>query len=234
MKKNIWLGGIFILVMLVTGCGNTTTPSKVYDGSDSVEPFGKETSQFKPDFERVDSWQTFNIKDLGFSIKLPFMPGQVRQFDEFYFLYVSCTALSCGDKQYAVLGDLREEYKVLGSVSKDYNVGSSWSIHELHDATIKANSVVLIGPRGKTREVPILKKFKNTAGTLEGVLVPVKQAEDITQKDAFSGEEGYAAVFKTPQANKKFKAVVFYFKTADLPLVAFEKALGTIVVDTSK
>lgn len=231
MKKIALFVGLFACIF-IAGCSRAPTP-QVFDGVDAVEPYGVNSEQPKPDFENVSSWPNFYIKELGFSIKFPFMPGQVHRFDDFFYSFVKCDKLSCGDKQYAEFGDFKEQYKAMGSVSKDYKIGTSWQIHEVYDVNIKADKLVILGSQGKTKEVTFLKKFKNDAGTLEGVLVPVKNSQDITQKDAFSGEDGYAAFFKLPQ-NKNFKAVVFYFKTTDLPLAAFEKALRTITFDAVK
>lgn len=225
--------GLSILV-IISGCSHkSSSVDQVVDEVDAVEPFGEDTSRPKPDFENVNSWQTFLIKELGFSIKFPFLPGQIHRFDDFFYTFVTCDKLSCGEKQYAFFGDLKEKYKSLGSVSKDYAIGPTWQIHELHDISIKNDLLIIKGPRGKTREIKFLKKFKNDKGTLEGVLVPVKNSEDILAQDAFSGEEAYAAFFKLPSQNKNFKAVVFYFKTTDLPLSAFERALQTILIDSS-
>lgn len=234
MKKNILSLCLLVSLILITGAGcsrrsNSTNPNE----EDAVEPFGEDLSRPQADLENINTWRTFLIKELGFSIKFPFLPGQIKRFDDFFYSFVPCDKLSCGDKQYAVFGDYQDRYKILGSVSKNYEIGSSWQIHELHDIDIKSDTVVLRGPQGKTKEVKIFKKFKNDQGTIEGVIVPVKNSEDLTTPEAFSGSEGYAAFFKLSPQNKNFKAAVFYLKSSDLPLDTFEKALHSIVMEAA-
>jgi hypothetical protein len=62
-------------------------------------------------------------------------------------------------------------------------------------------------------------------------MVRVKNPDDIAKPDAFSGEDGYAALFKLSNKNKKFKAAVWYFKAADVSLDTFEKALSSLVLE---
>jgi len=225
--KKVLLLTIVTFTFLLTGCGSKTS----FNEDDSVEPYTQIYATNSGENKNIDSWQTYYIKELGFSIKLPFQLGQIHPFDEFIYTYIACDKLSCGEKQYGMLGDLKQKYKALGSVSKDYNSGESWQLHEVYDVSMSKDMLTIFGPQKKKIEVQILKKIKNQAQNVEFAIVPVSNPQKITSKEAFSGEKGYAAFFKLPNQNKSFKAAVLYFSTEDLSLESFEKALQTITLD---
>jgi hypothetical protein len=216
---------------------STTTPSST-SPAPQKEISPEEVERIYKDSLKINtaSWALFGIKELGFSIKLPFASPVKFVWNFYEGTNDEYPELGVKD-MFWVRGFLTnkqgETYPVIGSISQYFAKGSEYQVVDIYDLERVDNEYRVVGSWRPNREpsyfiINPLKVF-----TVQGVEVVVFDAgKDFYQKnmdpyDAQFFPQIYAAAFKLPR-NQKFKAAVITFKESDLPLDKFMKSLETM------
>ncbi len=216
---------------------STTTPSST-SPAPQKEISPEEVERIYKDSLKINtaSWALFGIKELGFSIKLPF--ASPVKFVWNFYEGTNDEYLELGAKyMFWMRGFLTnkqgETYPVIGSISQYFAKGSEYQVVDIYDLE-RVDKEYRIVRSWRPNQEPsyfIINPLKVL--TVQGIEVVVFDAgKDFYQKniDSYDAQvfpQMYAAAFKLP-GNKKFKATVITFKESDLPLDKFMKSLETM------
>ncbi len=250
---------IFVIAALfISGCGKTISknniPAVINQTSTSqntnsilsasTTPLGQkdisseEVERIYKDALKINTanWTLFDIKELGFSIKLPFASPIKFAWNFYQGKNDEYPELGVKD-MFWVRGFLTnkqgETYPVMGSISQYFAKGSEYQVVDIYDLE-RVDKDYRIVRSWRSNQEPsyfIINPLKVLA--VQGIEVVVFDAgKDFYQKnmDSYDAQvfpQMYAAAFQLP-GNKKFKAIVITFKESDLPLDKFMKSLETM------